>query len=97
MDFPSQGPWGKEMSEAYDALAKDISQTEGLLWKIWIEDSETGRAGGVYMFRDRASLDTYREMHTKRLEGFGIKDIRAMVFKPNVPLSLTTKASFIEQ
>lgn len=34
VDFPSQGPFGAEMSQAYQQLAESINQEDGLLWKI---------------------------------------------------------------
>ena len=38
----------------------------------------------------------YLDKHTKRLESFGYKDIRAKIFSVNEPLSLITKASFLK-
>ena len=31
----------------------------GPLWKIWLDGSGERRAGGVYMFEDRASAEAY--------------------------------------
>ena len=31
----------------------------GLRWKIWLVDAARGRAGGVYLFDDDASLSAY--------------------------------------
>ena len=39
VDFPSQGPFGEEMSQAYQQLAESINQEDGILWKIWTENS----------------------------------------------------------
>lgn len=41
--------------------AKVFWAVPGLLWKIWIRDPETGGSGGVYLFRDRASAEKYRD------------------------------------
>lgn len=31
----------------------------GLSWKIWLRDPETGKSGGIYLFKDRASAQAY--------------------------------------
>ena len=31
----------------------------GLEWKVWLADSDSRTAGGVYLFRDAASADAY--------------------------------------
>lgn len=90
-DFPSQGPWGAEMSQAYAGLAEDIAQAPGLRWKIWTENVDTQRAGGIYLFDDQESARNYAEMHTARLEGFGVSGIRALFFDVNEPLTATTR------
>ena len=48
--FPFPGPWGKELTEAVHELARDIANEHGLVWKIWLENRETGHAGGIYLF-----------------------------------------------
>lgn len=88
IDFGTTGPFKIMMSEAYKELAEDIALQPGLLWKIWTENEDEQRAGGWYAFQDRASLVQYKEMHHKRLESFGIKDIRSQIFEANIPLSV---------
>jgi len=90
-DFPMNGPWGAEMAEALRGLAQDIAGASGLRWKVWTENAAEGRAGGIYLFDDRASADAYRAMHSARLAAFGIKDIRALTFDVNEPLSAITR------
>mgnify|MGYP003610429154 FL=1 len=34
IDFPSSGPFGADMSQAFIPLAQDIAQEAGLIWKI---------------------------------------------------------------
>ncbi|MDD5157323.1 MAG: monooxygenase [Sulfurimonas sp.] len=92
IDFPYSGPVGKEMAEAFDDLANSIAKEKGLMFKIWTENRETKEAGGIYMFEDLSSLDAYLEMHTKRLEGFGVTNIRSKTFEVNEALSKITKA-----
>lgn len=91
-DFPSQGPWGPAMVEAYRPLAEQIAAAPGLLWKVWTENAETGEAGGIYLFADAESAAAYRELHTGRLRSFGISQINAKSFTVNEGLSQITRA-----
>ena len=92
IDFPIEGPFGEEMTKAFEDLAKDIATEEGLIWKIWTENSTNKEAGGIYLFSDENNAKQYLEKHTKRLNSFGIIDINAKIFDVNVPLSLIDKA-----
>lgn len=91
IDFPLSGPWGEEMAEAYADLARLISETQGLRWKVWTESRASGESGGIYLFDDEASARSYLEEHTRRLEGFGVTGIRARVFDVNEPLTAITR------
>ena len=90
-DFPFQGPFGAEMAEAMDGLARSINDEPGFLWKIWTENAETGEAGGIYAFADGDSAAAYIEKHAARLGEFGITGIRAKVFDVNPALSQINK------
>lgn len=92
IDFPTNGPFGEEMSAAYKELAQDIATEKGLLWKIWTENEKNREAGGIYLFSDEENANRYLQKHTQRLEGFGVKDIKAKIFDVNGPLSLIDKA-----
>jgi hypothetical protein len=87
IDFPMQGPWGEEMAGAFRDLAELIGRVPGLRWKIWTENREASEGGGIYLFDDAASAQAYLDEHTKRLNGFGIADIRARLFDVNEPLT----------
>ena len=91
IDFPSAGPFGDEMADAYADLAASISTEPGLLWKIWTENATDQTAGGIYLFADEASAHAYCDMHTKRLESFGVTGIRALFFDVNEALTDTTR------
>jgi hypothetical protein len=95
VDFPHDGIFGEEFSKAFVDLANDISKEEGLIWKIWTENENSKEAGGIYLFSNEFDAKRYLEKHTKRLELFGYKDIRAKIFSVNEPLSKITKASFL--
>jgi hypothetical protein len=91
IDFPSAGPWGREMSVGYEGLAEVIGETPGLIWKIWTENPVTGEAGGIYLFSNEEKLAAYLTEHTERLKSFGITDIRAKKFEVNEPLTQLTR------
>ena len=87
IDFPSAGPYGAQMSEAYADLAASIATEPGLLWKIWTENATDQTAGGIYLFADETSAHAYADMHTKRLGSFGVTGIRAKFFDVNEALT----------
>ncbi|SDK26887.1 Putative mono-oxygenase ydhR [Actinopolyspora mzabensis] len=87
IDFPTQGPFGAAMTEAFTELAESIDGEPGLLWKIWTENRETAEAGGVYLFESHETAQRYLRKHTERLTGFGITGITAKVFDVNESLS----------
>lgn len=87
IDFPSSGPFGAEMTAAFSALAEDIAQEPGLIWKIWTENAAEQIAGGIYLFADEANALAYLSKHTARLESFGLRNIRSKVLHANLPLS----------
>jgi hypothetical protein len=90
--FPFPGPWGKELTETSHALASDIANEHGLVWKIWLEDRETRHAGGIYLFEDRASAERYREKHEGRLSAMGLTGATANTLSVNTELSVLTMA-----
>ena len=91
VDFPSDGPFGDDMANGYAELAHSIAQEPGLIWKLWTENSETGEAGGVYLFTTEEDARAYLAMHSARLAGWGITGIRGKVFQVNRSLSQITR------
>jgi len=92
VDFPYSGPWGDEMTAAMEGLALSIAQEPGLIWKIWTASEETQEAGGIYLFSDKASAESYIKMHTERLNGVGISEIKYKIFSVNQALSQLDRA-----
>lgn len=92
VDFPFQGPWGKEMTQAMQELANSIVQEPGLIWKIWTENPKQHEAGGIYLFDTEQNAQNYLTMHSKRLSEFGIKPVNGKIFAVNKDLSLIDKA-----
>jgi hypothetical protein len=45
--------------EAVSALADNFAALDGLSWKVWIMNEAEKEAGGIYMFKDEASLKAY--------------------------------------
>jgi hypothetical protein len=83
---------GKQLTEASHELARDIANQHGLVWKIWLEDRETGHAGGIYLFEDAAAAERYREKHERRLSAMGLTGVTANAFSVNSELSALTMA-----
>ncbi|MFC7366292.1 MULTISPECIES: monooxygenase [Bhargavaea] len=90
VDFKTEGPFGREMSEAYTDLAQSITGEPGFLWKIWTESEENREAGGIYLFETKQHAEDYLAMHTARLQSFGITGIRGRIFDVNGPLTEMT-------
>jgi hypothetical protein len=90
--FPFPGPWGKDLTEAVHELARDIANEPGLVWKIWLENCETGHAGGIYLFEHAAAAERYREKHERRLSAMGFTGVTANTFSVNIELSVLTMA-----
>lgn len=93
VDFPFAGPFGPEMAAAMQGLAKDIAAEPGLIWKIWTENADTARAGGIYLFETPAQAEAYATKHIARLGAFGITGINAQHFQINADLSALTRFS----
>jgi hypothetical protein len=92
IDFPSQGPWGEDLTKRVSDLANHLNKTPGMEWKIWTENSRTGDCGGVYLFTDESSANDFLKEHLPRLDSMGIKDVRAKVLDVNESLSHITRA-----
>lgn len=56
VDFPYQGPFGDEMTQTMDTLSSSINQEPGFIWKIWTENKETQKAGGIYLLLRKKRL-----------------------------------------
>jgi putative monooxygenase ydhR len=63
---------------------------------VWTENREEGAAGGIYLFEDEASLDSYLEGKIERMKESGIVDIRTRKFDVNEPLTRITRGRLSE-
>ncbi len=87
VDFAFSGPFDQDMAEALQDLAQSINQEPGMIWKIWTENAEMGIGGGVYLFQDEASAQSYLTMHSARLKQLGVDQVRGIIFDINAPLT----------
>ena len=91
VDFDFNGPFGEEMSNALIDLAKSINNEPGMIWKIWTENQAEKLAGGVYLFENQRSAETYLAMHSARLKEMGVNEVRGLIFDVNQPLTTINK------
>ena len=92
--FPSDVPFGEEAKEAYAPLTDDIAAEPDLIWNVLTEDPERKVAGGIYLFKDQASVQTYTEKHSKRLRDFVVTgEITAVGYEVNEGLSEVSHAA----
>ena len=49
----------EEYQQAANGLVDGISAVDGLRWKVWIINEAEKEAGGIYLFKDQATLDAY--------------------------------------
>ncbi len=87
MDFPARA----DRAPGLRALAESIATEPGLVWKIWTEDREGGRAGGIYLFSSRAAAEAYHAMHAARLSAVGVGPVRAEYRTINETLTVLTR------
>ncbi|MEE9555054.1 MAG: YdhR family protein [candidate division Zixibacteria bacterium] len=48
-----------EYTAAVSELAEEFAKLDGLDWKVWIMNEERNEAGGIYLFKDQASMDAF--------------------------------------
>lgn len=48
-----------EYEQAADQLAGFFAELSGLRWKVWILNEAEFEAGGIYLFEDRASMQSF--------------------------------------
>jgi len=96
-DFPFFGPWGEELAQIAQPVAEYIAQAYGLIWKIWTENPQTQRVGGIYLFTDNASAQHFAENHQIILHKMGItQDIVCRISSINQQLSQLTRGPVID-
>lgn len=89
-DFPAE-MMGDTLTTGAKDLAESINKEDGFISKIWIENAQTEESGGIYLFKDMDSAKKYAEMHSKRVEAMGAKNITCKYFNVNDVLSKINK------
>lgn len=91
IEYTTTGPFGADAADADRVLASDIAGEHGLRWKLWIENADEDRSGGVYLFDTEADAERYAELQRSRLASAGAADISTRFFAVNEPLSRITR------
>ncbi len=73
-------------------LAESIAREPGLRRKIRAGSAAEGRAGGVYLFENRAAAEACHRMHAERLARMGAAGIEATYRETGAELSAVTRA-----
>ena len=48
-----------DYEQAVDPMADDFADVPGLRWKVWLMNEAESEAGGIYLFTDETSLQTF--------------------------------------
>jgi len=48
-----------ELEKAFMEVAKPVADVKGLIWKVWLMNEAEKSAGGIYLFKDDASVEAY--------------------------------------
>ena len=82
---------GSRLSENGRPLAESLNRAEGFISKIWIENPETGKAGGIHLFDNMEQAAVFAEEHKERLISIGAFNVDVQYFNVNEPLSRINK------
>ena len=74
-----------EYEGAVGPLADSFAALDGLVWKVWIMNEEAKEAGGIYLFKDDASMQAYLQgplaegvINHPALSDFSVKQFEVM-------------------
>lgn len=74
------------------ASAQNISRVDGLGWKVWVRNPQSGDRGGIYLFDDHASAKAWADDVGKRLAAGGGSKLSLTYFEIDEELSAITHA-----
>ena len=63
VNFKLNGPYA-DLLQANRQAVQQIARVPGLRWKIWLANDKEGEAGGLYLFDDEPSLQSYIDART---------------------------------
>lgn len=84
----------EDRSETILRAHKHISEMPGLIWKAWLRNPETGRGGGIYLFKDSESAHAWGDgrFETMSQRMPWCKNVTWEYFPVDEELSYITKA-----
>jgi len=85
-----------EYEQACLPLAPDVANFPGLRWKVWIMNEAEREAGGIYLFDDETSLQSFIEPLNDILDAPGFSDIHMKTFDILEALTLITRGPLQE-
>jgi hypothetical protein len=59
LNFSYEGLTWAEYDDTVSPLAEEFAKVNGLRWKVWLINEDNQEAGGIYLFKDQASLDAF--------------------------------------
>jgi len=71
-----------QVQQSFLESAKAIANVKGLIWKVWIMNEAEHSAGGIYLFKDDASVQAYLkgEIVAGAKSNPAVSDFEAKVF-----------------
>ncbi len=82
---------GARLSENGRPLAESLNMEKGFISKIWTENPETGKAGGIHLFDNLENARDFAMNHRERLKSIGASNIDIRFFDVNESLSKINK------
>ena len=82
-----------DYENAVTPLAENFAAVPGLRWKIWLMNESENEAGGIYLFNDESSLQTFLEgpLAAGVKSHPALSDMSAKVFDSMDELTATTR------
>jgi len=78
---------GSRLSENGQPLAESLNREEGFISKIWIENPDTGKVGGIHLFDNLENAQNFAKKHGERLISIGASNLDIQYYNVNQPLS----------
>ena len=74
-------------------MAQQIAKVNGLLWKVWLMNEAERTAGGIYLFKDDESLQSYLkgEIIAASKSNPAVSDFEVKIFAPMPELTKITR------
>ena len=75
-------------------LAEEFAKVPGCIWKVWLMNEKDREAGGIYLFTDEASVETFKSspLVASVLAHPALSDFNIKQFEVSTELSRITRA-----